>query len=261
MTTPGVAVVTSLSTTPVKGLRIQRRDAVELDRVGACCNRRFYLVDERGKMVNGKIIGPLAAVVSEYDPHSDSLTMAFPDGDVVTATVSLGPSIETRFFSQSPMAQLVIGPWSEAVSAHAGRALRLVRADPRRSAIDRGPQGGVSLISRASLRRLEGLADQSVDARRFRMLVEVEGPSAHEEDGWVGRRVRIGPTLVAMHGHVGRCLVTSRDPDSGEVDLPTLDLLRTYRGDLPTTEPLAFGIFGEVLEPGPVRVGDEVSLA
>ena len=88
MTAPRVAVVTCLSTTPVKGLRIQRRDAVELDRVGASCNRRFYLVDERGKMVNGKVIGPLAAVVSEFDPGSDSLTMTFPDGERVAGTVT-----------------------------------------------------------------------------------------------------------------------------------------------------------------------------
>ena len=60
-------------------------------------------------------------------------------------------------------------------------------------------------------------------------------------------------------GHVGRCLVTSRDPETGEVDLPTLDLLGAYRRDLDTTEPLPFGIYGEVLVPGVVRVGDAVA--
>jgi uncharacterized protein YcbX len=57
------------------------------------------------------------------------------------------------------------------------------------------------------------------------------------------------------------CLVTSRHPDSGEMDLPTLDLLGSYRSDAGTTEPLAFGIHGEVVEPGAVRVGDPVNLA
>ena len=63
-----------------------------------------------------------------------------------------------------------------------------------------------------------------------------------------------------MHGHVGRCLVTSRDPETGEVDLPTLDLLRDYRGELNSTEPLPFGIYGEVLQGGAVRLGDPVEL-
>ncbi len=92
------------------------------------------------------------------------------------------------------------------------------------------------------------------------MLIEIDGVAAHEEDGWVGRRVRIGAAVVVMHGHVGRCLVTSRDPETGEVDLPTLDMLGGYRRDLDTTEPLPFGIYGEVLEPGRVSVGDAVAL-
>ena len=61
--------------------------------------------------------------------------------------------------------------------------------------------------------------------------------------------------------HVGRCSITTRHPETGAVDLPTLDLLRSYRGDVDTTEPLAFGVYGEVLEGGRVAVGDPVALA
>jgi MOSC domain-containing protein YiiM len=39
-----------------------------------------------------------------------------------------------------------------------------------------------------------------------------------------------------------------------------LDVLRSYRGDEDSTEPLPFGIYGEVLEGGVVRLGDSVSL-
>ena len=88
--------------------------------------------------------------------------------------------------------------------------------------------------------------------------LRVTGPGAHEEDAWIGRAVRIGDALVQMRGHVGRCLVTGLDPERGEPDLSTLDLLRSYRGGLDTTEPLAFGVYGSVLEPGRVRVGDVV---
>jgi uncharacterized protein YcbX len=130
------------------------------------------------------------------------------------------------------------------------------RGDPR------GRSAAISLISRASLERLAAVAGvPTVDGRRFRMLAEIDGVAAHEEDRWVGRRARIGAALVAIGGHCGRCLVTSRDPDSGRVDLPTLDILGSYRRDLGTTEPLAFGVYGEVLEEGRVRLGDGVTLA
>jgi uncharacterized protein YcbX len=75
----------------------------------------------------------------------------------------------------------------------------------------------------------------------------------------VGRRTRVGEAVIAWGGHVGRCLVTSRDPDTGQIDLPTLDILRDYRGHCATTEPLPFGIYGAVLEPGTARVGDPVT--
>jgi uncharacterized protein YcbX len=222
-------------------------------------NRRFYLIDDRGRMVNGKLVGLLTAVVADYDAAGDRLTMTFPDGAIVDGTVGLGTAVETRFFSRRPSARLVIGPWSDALSEFAGRPLRLVKPDPAVGGVDRGRAGAVSLISTASVAHLEGLTDgREVDPRRFRMLLEVTGPAAHEEDLWVGRSVRIGAALVAVRGHVGRCLVTTQSPDTGVVDLPTLELL-SYRRGLPTSEPLAFGVYGEVLEPGLVRLGDGVT--
>jgi len=255
-----VISVTSLATTPVKGLRLRPRTELTLGLSGVPDNRCFYLIDDRDRMLNGKQVGALCTVVADYDLATRELSMRFPDQPDVTGEARLGEWILSRFFSVELHARLVVGPWSAALSDYAGRPLRLVAADPRRGAIDRGPAGAVSLISRASVVRLEQLAgDMEVDPRRFRMLIEVDGPAAHEEDDWVGRQVRIGEALVAMRGHVGRCLVTTQHPETGKVDLPVLDLLGSYRRGLGTTEPLAFGIYGEVLEPGTIRVGDVVA--
>lgn len=254
--------VGALAVTPVKGLRLLARDEVQLDRAGVPDNRRFYLIDERNRMVNGKNLGALTTVVADYDPRQRRLTLDFPDGSSTCDTVEHGATIATSFFSRAGEARLVLGPWSAALSEHAGRALRLVEAPPGSSGVDRGQEGALTLISQASLRKLAQVAgERDVDARRFRMLIEVAGLHAHAEDAWVGRAARVGGALVRVRGHVGRCLITSRHPDTGQVDLPTLDLLRSYRAGAPTTEPLALGVYGEVLEPGRVRVGDAVALA
>lgn len=255
-----VAGVCELATTPVKGLRIQSRPAVRLERSGVADDRRFYLIDERGRMVNGKQIGVLSAVVATYDHDGPRLTLTFPDGDVVSGTVERAGTVLTRFFSRERPAELVAGPWSGALSTYTGRDLRLVEVTSDGTGVDRGRGGAVSLISRASVTRLAGLAGREVDPRRFRMLVQIDGLAAHAEDAWVGFAIRIGDALVAIRGHVGRCLVTSQDPDTGIADLSTLELLRSYRRGLPTTEPLAFGVYGEVLEPGLVHLGDRVEL-
>ena len=244
----------------MKGLRVVARDALTLGAAGAPDNRRFYLVDERGWLVNGKHVGELGSVVADYDHSELTLTLTFLDGEVVSGTVAHGEPFDTRFFSRQSAARPVLGPWSDALSEKFGRTLRIVEGVTR-PGVDRGRGGAVSLISRASL---DGLAreagEPSVDARRFRMLVEIDGVAEHAEDAWVGARVRIGAALVRFGGHVGRCSITTRDPVSGVVDLPTLDILRGYRSGLDTTEPLPFGVYGEVLEGGRVAVGDAVEV-
>jgi hypothetical protein len=253
---PAHGTVTALCVTAVKGLRVRRVEEIVLQQDGARNDRRFFLVDEKGRMVNGKVIGELQEIVSTFDSEAGQLTLEFPGGTRLTHTVTLGPEITTRFFSRERTARLVDGPWSEAISTHVERPLRLVMAD---SAVDRGLDGAVSLVSSASLRHLAEVADtDTIDARRFRMLIEIDGVAPHAEDGWVGRSVRVGGAVLRFEGHVGRCLVTSRDPESGTVDLPTLDLLRAYRSDIVSTEPLPFGIYGAVEQPGAIRLHDPV---
>jgi uncharacterized protein len=259
------ASVSALSTTPIKGTRLHRVRAIELGLGGAAGDRQFYVIDADGRMLNGKQLGELQTVVAEFSCARDGkgekgvLILRFGGADRVESEVELGDVVTTRFFSQPRQDRLVRGPFSEALSQHVGRPVRLVWTP---SAVDRGAGGAASLISRGSLERLAAEADLGgpIDARRFRMLIEADGLAAHEEDEWVGRRVRVGDAVIRWRGHVGRCLITSRDPETGAVDLPTLDMLAAYRRDLPTTEPLPFGIYGEVVAGGRVAIGDPIML-
>jgi uncharacterized protein YcbX len=248
--------VVGLALTPVKGTRLQAVERIDLLRTGARGNRRFFVVDELDRMVNSKTLGELQTVVSEC--LDDQLRLTFPDGSAVHAEVTLGEPVSARFFSRTVEGRALRGPWGAALSEHLGQAVRLVEAE---GSVDRGPRGAASLISRASLAQLAEVASEpSVDPRRFRMLIEIDGVAANAEDAWVGRSVRVGDAVIRWCGHVGRCLITSRDPDTGVIDLPTLDILGDYRRELNTTEPLPFGIYGEVAREGSVSVGDEVAL-
>jgi uncharacterized protein YcbX len=250
--------VRTLSVTPIKGTRLHTVDEVVLGRSGAQSDRRYFLIDARSRMVNAKTVGELTALVATYSEDRNRLELSFPDGRVVEGEPRPGETIETRFYSEPALGRLVMGPWSGAISDYAGQPLRLVQAIGG-GAVDRGPAGGVTLISSASFERLAEVGDRDgIDPRRFRMLIEIDGIDAHAEDEWVGSSARVGGAVVRFAGHVGRCLITSRDPDSGQIDVPTLDILERYRSGLRTTEPLPFGIYGEVLEPGKVRIGDSV---
>ncbi len=260
MAVEGITVA-ALVTAPVKSLRVCEQTAVVLGQTGARGDRCFYLIDERGVMANGKRLGMLNAVVADLAEDERRLELRFPDGRLVGGEIEFGAEVQTRFYSRVRPARRVLGPFSAALSEHAGCALTLVAPADGGSAVDRSGEGAVTLVSSASIEKLARVAEiPLVDARRFRMTVQLAGADAHEEDGWIDRELAIGEARVRIEGHVGRCIVTCRDPDSGELDLPTLELLRTYRKDVPTTEPLALGVHGSVLHEGVVRVGDRVRL-
>ena len=251
-----------ISVAPVKGLRLEQRDEVELGESGVPGDRAFFVVDDRGVMVSASRLGPLVAVVPRHDAQEGTLVLRFPDGEEVGGSIELGEPERVRFYGEAVRGRAVGGPFSEALSRHCRKRVRLIAALPERSGLDRGREGGATLLSVAALERLrsQAAADDPVDPRRFRMTFGIDGLDAHEEDGWIDREVRIGDALLRVLGNVGRCALTTRDPDTGVVDFKTLHHLKAYRDRVPTTEPLPFGVHACVLRPGRVRLGDTVAL-
>ena len=257
-----MAAVSWIAFTPVKGLRLQHVDEAQVTEDGIPGDRAFFVVDEKGTMVSVTRLGPLAAVVAEHDARAATLALRFPDGSEVVGPVELGEPEPVRFYGLALTARPVDGAFGAALSEQCGVPLRLVARPPERPGVDRGRDGAVTLLSVASLERLAQAAGvgEPIDGRRFRMTFGVEGLQAHEEDGWINREVRVGEALVRVGGNVGRCAATTRQPDTGVVDFKTLHHLKAYRDEVPTTEPLPFGVHARVVEPGRVRVGDAVAL-
>ena len=251
--------VSWLSVEPVKGLALARREELTLESFGALENRRFHLLDGRGRFVNGltRLERSLFPVVPRWDPEADTLSLTFPDGSVVDGGVELGEAVSTWFYNRDEPGRIVQGPWSEALSDYAGRELRLVRTDAPGRAVDR-LDGSVSIVSDESVDELARQAGVgSADARRFRMLVGAQGGEPHVEDTWIGREVRVGEAVVRVHEQVARCAITTKNPDTGARDLDTLRVIRAYRGTRGEKH-LDFGVYGEVVTPGRVRVGEPI---
>ncbi len=254
------ATVARISIAPVKSLGLVHPDSVELTSYGVVGDRAFAVIDADGKLANGTKHGPLVRVRSAYDGTRLSLTL--PDGTEVSDDVRLGDALRPVFYGEERGARLVGGPFAAALSEVDGSPLRLVRMDDGQG-VDRPGDGTVSLLSTAAL---SAMADQAgevepVDGRRFRMTFLLDGVPAHAEDGWVGREVRIGAAVVRVGGNIGRCSITQQDPDTGIKSFDTLKLIQAARGQMPTTEPLPFGVHAEVVVPGRVAVGDAVEPA
>lgn len=253
--------VSRLSIAPVKGLALVHPDEVVLGPRGVAEDRRFHLVDADGRRYGLLRDGSLALVRAAYDDEDDRLELRLPDGREVSGEVRPAEPVTTDFYGRPVSGHVVEGPWAAALSEYVGRPLRLVKTDAPGSGVDRS-RGSVSIVSTGSLEELRRRAGRSepVDGRRFRMLVTLEGANPHEEDEWIGRHVSIGGATVVVHEQVARCAITTQNPGTGRRDFDTLGTIKAYRG-LRAGEGIDFGVYGEVVAPGSVRVGDSVAPA
>jgi len=251
------ARVARISIAPVKALGLVHPEEVELGPRGVEGNRRFWLVEADDRLVSNKRHRTLLQVRPDWDEATRELALSFPDGTRVGGVVELGDEVfDQEMYSYPISSRRVHGPWEAAISDFAGAPLTLLWAEE--GAPDRLYAGTATLVSRASVARLAEVAGEgSIDPRRFRMTFDIEGVTAHAEDEWIGTEVRIGAATITVHGDVGRCAITTLDPDSGEPTVDTLKALASYRRE-GHKEPLPLGVYAAVVVPGRVRVGDDV---
>ncbi len=248
--------VARFNVAPVKSTSLQHPNEIELGPNGVDVDRRFLFVGADGARISSGAKAGLLGIRSTFDADRDLLTLELPDGTRAEGdAASAGDAIAVALFDRTVDARPVPGPFGAAVSRLLDRDVTLMRVE----APERG--GGVrpvSIVSTASVEELGRRAEREApDPRRFRMLVEVDGCAPHEEDAWTGLRLRMGDATVRVGDGVPRCVLTTMDPDTGEQDFPTLDVLATYRR---RESELLFGVYADVEEPGRVRVGDAIQI-
>ncbi len=249
--------VSRLSIAPVRSLGLEHPDEVFVTEVGVVEDRRFYLVDDTDRLIDRLIVGELVQIRAHTDRDATTLRLTFPDGRILEDEVGLADPIETPIHGRTGVGHVVVGPWAKALSAFCGRPIRLIRCDRPAGTRSGNP---TSLVSDGSLAELaRHIGAESVDARRFRMLIELAGAKPHEEDTWIGRRVAIGQAVLVITQPDARCAITTQDPDTGVRDLDTLRTLIAYRG-LRDGKYSDFGVLADVAQPGGIRLGDEVRL-
>jgi uncharacterized protein YcbX len=203
---PIMAAIERLRVYPVKGL-----DGIELDaariREGGTLeyDREFALFDAEGRIVNGKWTDRVHELRTDFDPETAELCVEPPEGG------------RESFDLGSADGRDAAAAW---FSADFGGDLRVER-DTTVGHVDR-TEMGPSVVSTATLREVASWFDElTVEGvrRRLRANVEVSGVPAFWEDRFVGADAPVFETgSVRFEGVTpcGRCVVPSRDPDTGE---------------------------------------------
>jgi uncharacterized protein YcbX len=233
---------------PVKSMRGELVGSAAVDRRGLVGDRQYAVWDADGKFGSCKNSHRFRRMDGLLDFRSG---YGGDEPGVTAATAASGPHLVApdgaRHAVPSPDADA-------AVRAHLQRDDVRIMAEAQASHHDAAP---LHLLSTATLEWfVQALEDVPADERRLRpnLVVDLPGLPAFAEDGWQGRRLRIGAGADAVQARwvkqAGRCRTLNVEQD----DLPYSSRgLKVLAG-----RDMNLGVYLEVLIGGRVRVGDPV---
>jgi MOSC domain-containing protein len=213
----GAAVrVAGLWRYPVKSLAGESLDVAELTTNGMAGDRTVHVTSTEG-LLTGRVRHRLVILRASTDPSGT-------------------PIIEGHRWDSAEAAELV--------RREAGPDARLVAYG--------GPE-------RFDVANLLVATDGSAmafghDLRRLRPNIALAGVPQGTEQAWVGRALKIGDALIGVHSLRSRCVVTSIDPDTGDIDIEVFRRVRRVFGG-------KLCLNSWVIRPGRIHVGDSVVIA
>jgi uncharacterized protein YcbX len=271
--TPAIAVA-ALFVHPIKSAGRIAVDSLELDARGACGDRRWMLVNERGVAITQRDHRRLALVQPSFAsvdregalvlraPQMEPFTLVVPPRAVVRR-VQVWDDETTALDAGDRAAEWM----SDAIGAHC----RVVRLAPgaRRPLAARNagevPATGrdvafpdaapLLLLGQASIDalnvRLRERGEKPVSDERFRPNVLLAGTEPHEEDGW--SLVEIGAVTVGVGRPCARCVMTTIDQFTAEQGIEPLRTMSTYRK---RDGKVLFAVNATNAAPGTINMGD-----
>jgi uncharacterized protein len=186
----------------------------------------------------------IALLRTRFDDDARLLTVRGPNGEILADDpfTANGQARFTDFFSEFLGAEARYGADGKVPS---------FRYFPGHSFCDHKTQV-VSLIGLGSLAALEAAVGEKRDKHRFRANIYIEEIAPWAEFGWLGKRLQIGRTTLAVQERIDRCGATTVNPDTAERDAnPVKELQQNFRH-------IELGIFAEVLTGGEVSPGDAI---
>ncbi len=192
----------------------------------------------------------LAALDCQYDPQTGMLTVKRQGVELLVASCDTpNGRLEIGAFFTGYLAAI----YPSQTARHPDRApLKLVGSSTGKTRYSDREPVHLSLIGQATLDRLEASIGKSIDVRRFRPNVLLEGVPAWAEFDWVGQEIQLGTARLEITAPINRCLNIDVNPDTGERDIPLLFLLQKHFDRKQT------GVLAKVIADGTVAIGDRL---
>lgn len=267
--------VVALHRYPVKSLGGQALAESVVEPRGLAGDRRWMMTTPEGRFLTRRELPAMAHVQADWTGNGIVLSHA-DAGDLAVAEPVVGAGVSVRVWGDTVAAQDAGDAAADWLSTLFARPVRLVHMPdtgvrPVDAAFGRDrdqvsfADGFPVLVTTVeSLDALNVQLANPITMARFRPNLVIAGaPAAFAEDGW--RILRIGSLTLRVVKPCTRCVITTQDPDSGEV-VEAMEPLRTLRamgrvmpGEGRRREP----VFGQNAIPdgaGVIAVGDPVEV-
>lgn len=261
-------LISALYIYPIKSLAGISVNQAELKTRGLQHDRRWMLINKKGRALTQRQLPKMAQLQPEYDPAGwkiiDKTTSASsvlvpwePKSNDSMQVNIWGDKVEGHFVSKE------VDDWfSNTLDKEVSLVYmqegtnRLVDQDfAKQNEIVSFADGyPVLLISEASLSDFNTKLDIDIEMRRFRPNIVISGTEAYAEDQW--KSFEIAGINFQVAKPCARCSVPGIDPDTSISQQKILDALKQYRSDGPKT------YFGQNLlyqQSGLLKVGDELN--
>lgn len=243
---------------PLKGFGAQALQEVQLDKGHGLAFDRAWAITNAERVIAAQgAWTPCQAFVRltknihlplfdvQFDAQALQLKLMHRDGRGLVVDLSSGVSIER--------ANEVFARWFPAQSSQAGLRPQLAVASLGAGYWDHS-DATLSIIHLPSVVQLGAAAGISLDARRFRGNLLIEGGAAWQEFEWLGHRVRIGDVELEVLRPIDRCVATSVNPLTAERDINLPALLARHAGHV------FCGVYARVVQAGRIALGDELEV-
>lgn len=114
------------------------------------------------------------------------------------------------------------------------------------------PGRWISIQNRASIAALEKAVDATLDPRRLRANVLIEGWDAFTEETMVGKTIQLGTARAQIVEPINRCRNIDVNPETAERDQTLVRTLQGMRGKR------SLGVYARITDAGSMATGDLV---
>ena len=235
-------ILSEINLYPVKSTMGHAVASATVEARGLQGDRRWMIVDETGRFITQREQARMRLIHARFTDGQVRL-QADGFGEIVLAVDD--ERLDVTVWKDRVSARLAtpaVQAWVSTVLGVNARAVMMDEhseraADPHYAQVEDVVSFAdgfpLLLISVASLAELNTRLAKPVDMRRFRPNLVVQGATAFAEDGW--RSIRIDGLRFDVVKPCSRCVLTTRDPDSGELDterepLRTLSQYRRQSG-------------------------------